>query len=353
MSGRPDPSGSDSAGEFTDALVALRVWAGKPSLRTLRDLARPAGALPTSTVHEILAGRRLPNLPRLEFVEAYVRTCLRVHGGAEPAETEAEVQRWRDAWRRLTSDRPYAIADGPPPVLARAPDPLPPVTVVTPEPLPAADPPPRTIVLAPPRRRSARMLAAAGLFLTGLLVGAVGVWFLPRDSGAPATAASGSAPPEVTCRTALPAPPDGPELISNGAFDRPLRRPWWTDSPKVELTAAGDALVAHVMGGTVNAWDAGLVHGGLGLRADTGYALVFRIAASTPARVRVTVQDGASPEAGPMLVHDVPAGPQPCLVALRFVADADTDAGELGFGVGGQRTAYSLTLDDVSLRPAG
>ncbi|MDR7321024.1 hypothetical protein [Catenuloplanes niger] len=249
VSGRPDPSGSDSAGEFTDALVALRVWAGKPSLRTLRDLARPAGALPTSTVHEILAGRRLPNLPRLEFVEAYVRTCLRVHGGAEPAETEAEVQRWRDAWRRLTSDRPYAIADGPPPVLARAPDPLPPVTVVTPEPLPAADPPPRTIVLAPPRRRSARMLAAAGLFLTGLLVGAVGVWFLPRDSGAPATAASGSAPPEVTCRTALPAPPDGPELISNGAFDRPLRRPWWTDSPKVELTAAGDALVAHVMGG--------------------------------------------------------------------------------------------------------
>ncbi|MDP9792731.1 hypothetical protein J2S43_001243 [Catenuloplanes nepalensis] len=190
MSDCPDPSGSDSPDEFTDALVALRVWAGKPSLRTLRDLARPAGSLPTSTVHEILGGRRLPNLPRLEFVEAYVRACLRAHGGAGPAGTEAELRRWRDAWRRLTSDGLYTITFGPPapspePMSAlsrtRPADSMPPAEVIVPELLPPADPPPRTVVPRP-RRRSARVLAAAGLFVAGLVVGAAGVRLLPRLS---------------------------------------------------------------------------------------------------------------------------------------------------------------------------
>ncbi|MDR7277457.1 hypothetical protein J2S41_004235 [Catenuloplanes atrovinosus] len=343
MSGCPDPSGADGPAQFVAALIQLRAWAGQPSLRTLRDLARPAGALPTSTVHEILAGQRLP---RLQFVEAYVRACLRAHGDAGPG-TEAVLDQWREAWRRLASGRSPSAPRG-----SAAPSPLPPAEIVTPALLPVAGPPPREIIAStmPPRRSSSPVAAVAG-FLAGLVLGGAGVWFLPEpaaERGAPA-----SVPSEGLCASAPPERPGGPELIVNGGFDRPLGRPWRTSSAKVELTAADDALVAHVMGGTGNPWDAMVVHDGLALRAGASYTLLFRISANVPARVRVTVQDGAPPDSHAALVRDVPAGPRPCLVALTFTAGRDTAAGELSFGAGGLRTAYSLTLDDVSLSGPG
>src|SRR3954462_4421521 len=76
----PDPDGSE--GGFVESLKGLRRWAGQPSLRRLQQLGgtvravsgHEVPALPPSTVSSVL---RRPDLPRLEFVEAFVTACLR------------------------------------------------------------------------------------------------------------------------------------------------------------------------------------------------------------------------------------------------------------------------------------
>lgn len=104
----PDPTGARDAAEFVALLAALRRWSGQPSLRTLQRLAgrvqTAAGAevtaLPPTTTSWVLTGKGLPKLPRLEFVDLYVATCLRACGQPDSV-IIAEVHRWRSAWRRL------------------------------------------------------------------------------------------------------------------------------------------------------------------------------------------------------------------------------------------------------------
>src|SRR3569833_3600167 len=92
----PDPSRADSPAEFLNELKALRVWAGQPSLRRIERLAKAHGHyLPSSTTHEVLVGKRLPNLPRLEFVDAFASACLRAEGNTEESAIPAEIERLR------------------------------------------------------------------------------------------------------------------------------------------------------------------------------------------------------------------------------------------------------------------
>jgi hypothetical protein len=126
---RPDPADAATPEQLVTQLNELRAWAGRPSFRTLRDLAGtrpgtgepPAEALPVSTTHEILAGKRLPKLPRLDFVEAFVCACLRA-AQCPPDEIAAEVERWRCRWRGLarTGGGVEAPADPAPPTQRRA-----------------------------------------------------------------------------------------------------------------------------------------------------------------------------------------------------------------------------------------
>lgn len=107
--GPPDPSHAATAAQFVEQLNRLRRWAGQPSYRVLRELAGvKTGAdgaridvLPASTAHEILAGKRLPRLPRLDFVESFVAACLR-KAGLGPTEIEQELELWRQSWRILS-----------------------------------------------------------------------------------------------------------------------------------------------------------------------------------------------------------------------------------------------------------
>ena len=107
MPTQPDPASAADAADFVRLLGELRVWAGSPSLRTLRRLGGsivsaagdPIDALPESTTSYLLNGRGLPRLPRMEFVEAYVSACLRAAGrSGDPA---AELEPWRTAWSRI------------------------------------------------------------------------------------------------------------------------------------------------------------------------------------------------------------------------------------------------------------
>jgi hypothetical protein len=147
----PEPSGAGSAGEFIAELNALRAWAGKPSLRRLRDLAGRSD-LPTSTTHEILSGKRLPRLPRLEFVEVFVRACLRARD-VTGTEADQAIEAWRRHWRRLAAGTP-----------------------------PAADEAPSARTGRARRRHLPHLLIAGVCLLAGALTGALIARFRPRRS---------------------------------------------------------------------------------------------------------------------------------------------------------------------------
>ncbi|GAB3425148.1 ATP-binding protein [Flindersiella endophytica] len=113
--GLPDPDEVPNAKEFLAALRDLRSWAGQPSLRRLRMLGGKTtsvgghviDALPTSTISAWLAGKR-PHLPRSEFVEAYVRACLRAQGITPDLVTQ-EVRRWLGVRHRLEAASAQAV----------------------------------------------------------------------------------------------------------------------------------------------------------------------------------------------------------------------------------------------------
>ncbi|RZS40829.1 tetratricopeptide (TPR) repeat protein [Herbihabitans rhizosphaerae] len=105
---QPDPGTASTPAEFVEALKALRLWAGQPSLRRLSSLAgtttTPDGdevaALPPSTASHVLTGKTLPRLPKLTFVEAFVTGCLSACGESTQRVRD-QVHRWQNAWRAL------------------------------------------------------------------------------------------------------------------------------------------------------------------------------------------------------------------------------------------------------------
>jgi hypothetical protein len=108
VEGAPTATGAGDAAEFVERLGQLRVWAGRPSFRHLATLAgttvTPDGhvvdRLPPSTVSDVLAGKRLPHLPRMDMVGAFVETCLRVCH-VPPDSIEKATEAWLGEWRRL------------------------------------------------------------------------------------------------------------------------------------------------------------------------------------------------------------------------------------------------------------
>ena len=99
----PDPVSASSQADFVAALRELRLWAGQPSLRRIRQLGgktidRSRGAvidvLPESTTSYTLRGVRFP---RAEFVRQFVAVCLRLRD-RDHDEVASWVERWHDAW---------------------------------------------------------------------------------------------------------------------------------------------------------------------------------------------------------------------------------------------------------------
>ncbi|SNT56289.1 Tetratricopeptide repeat-containing protein [Actinacidiphila glaucinigra] len=84
---RPDPLSVATTAEFVQALKALKVWAGDPSLQVLSRRTK----IPTSTLADALnPGRR--RLPPLDTVRSVASAC----GAAG-----ADLERWEKAWRGL------------------------------------------------------------------------------------------------------------------------------------------------------------------------------------------------------------------------------------------------------------
>ena len=194
--GRPDPGAATTPTEFLQALHELRAWAGQPSLRTLTALAGtvpgqpPADVLPVSTLSDNLAGKRLPNLPRLSFVVAFVGACLQTRGHHDEKEIAAETDRWSQAWQAMS-----ATGTGQPPDQPTQADPQP-----APEPLVAdlSPAPARSDPYQRHKRRAAGLLPAITGFL-GVTIGALIVWL-----AMPTTPANINRPPSSLPPAAMP-----------------------------------------------------------------------------------------------------------------------------------------------------
>ncbi|MFC8511099.1 helix-turn-helix domain-containing protein [Streptomyces sp. NPDC057411] len=87
-SNQPDPIGVSSPAELQQALRAVHVWGGAPSLRELER--RGNGALRRSTVSDMLRGE--PSVPDYDRYLAFLRSC-----GID----DASLDVWVFIWRRL------------------------------------------------------------------------------------------------------------------------------------------------------------------------------------------------------------------------------------------------------------
>ncbi|MFG1711357.1 BREX system ATP-binding domain-containing protein, partial [Nonomuraea sp. M3C6] len=105
----PTVVGVEDAAGFVERLNQLRVWAGRPSFRRLTALGGTTTTpdrdvvdlLPRSTLSDVLTGKRLPELPRMELVGAFVAACLTACA-LPPDVIDTVVEQWLAEWRRLS-----------------------------------------------------------------------------------------------------------------------------------------------------------------------------------------------------------------------------------------------------------
>lgn len=321
-----------TAEDFVAELRRLRAQVGDPSLRNLHRIAgkriaeAPNGhrmdPLSPSTTSEILGGKRLPRLPRLEFVESYVTACLSFHGLDDPA-AAAEVERWRERWHSLaTREQPE-------------------------EPVP--------LDLPRPRRRLTLPLVVV-VFLAGFGVG-IGVsrsWPARQLSSASLTASTQpsiqpSAEALDVCLapgTALPTgqdvlrlPPEGQQAGS-----------WWVNDPDfATLHTDGRRFRADIVAGKPRPGDVIIVKGDVALVQGSTYALAFSASADHPTTIRVRVQDNQPPHYEWSYDQEVPVTQHRCLHLYQFVARKTSAHSELTFQVGGRDQDFQLQIQDASL----
>lgn len=320
----PDPFRAQTPAEFVDALNHLRVWAGQPAYRQISRLAaqrpdgRPAAEpLSPSTVQEVLAGKRLPRLPKLTFTESFVTACMRSRGATDQ-QAEAAVDRWRAAWRALATDE--------------------------------APPPPPVDSDRPPARRKRPLVAAlvlVAVFVAGAAAGSVGTWLATRDD-VPATSAAGPDRQQTgECGPAVDRPA-GPDILT-----RPATENWWTNDRRIGLAvkdrAAWDAAVDS---GSQNPWDLLVVRGSVQVQIGHRYALVVTVSASASLVIRVRVQDNEAPEYKASLHEDVSVGPQECHRTFTFVGAKTSGTSEVTFQLGGH-DAFRIAAKDLALIDVG
>ncbi|MEU8240913.1 hypothetical protein AB0C07_21940 [Actinoplanes missouriensis] len=318
--------------EFVAALRRLRTRVGDPSFRQLskvaerRAAAAPAGKapelLPPSTTSEILAGRRLPRLPRREFVEAYVAACLCASGAAEAVIT-AEVARWRQMW--------HTLAD--------------------PEDVPER---------AGSRRPYRTGVVVVAVFLAGTAVGAQGIrWWDARTPAAGAVAA----PPAVAGSPDPGSPgagsPDADRCAEPGAADPSGRDvlgvaaapdAWWSShATAIRLDAAGAGFEATVSGGTAQPGDLLVAKKDVTLVEGRGYGLAFTADADHATTIRVRVQEGEGPLYYPSFMRDVAVDESGCRHVYRFTAARSNPLSELTFQFGGHPEDVTVRLSGVML----
>ncbi|MDR7277065.1 carbohydrate binding domain-containing protein [Catenuloplanes atrovinosus] len=291
---------------------------GAPSLRDLGRIAnrRRTEPLPASTTSEVLAGKRLPRLPRLEFVESYVGACL-TKAGLPEEHIADRMTRWRDAWLSLAESKP---SEAPPP-----------------SPAPAR------------RRRLGRgWVLVAAAFAAGALVGSAGI----RSIGTPDPAGTltaldpaGTLPASAEQSDACEAP--GPAATGRDALAG--TPPWWTDKADLPLDAGDRAFGITVRPGTSRPGDLIVVKSAVRIETGRRYVLTFTARADRPASFRVRVQDNDAPHYVHSIDRDLPVDTQNCHHRYEFTGGKTSAQSELTFQLGGQPHEFHLNISAVTL----
>lgn len=308
----PGPVGT--AEEFVAELRRLRAQSGQPSFRELSRIAekRLASApdgdriepLPPSTTSEILAGKRLPRLPRLEFVESYVAACVTANQLDERS-AEQVVARWRELWRTLAEPAAVLVDTSAPAV--------------------------------PQRRRAVAWPVVLIVFVAGVGLGAAGMrWW---SSGRSASAAGYG----DEC-VAADEKPDGQDV-----FPEPGSRAWWGNNPDIQLVPDERAFEATVRSGTAAPGERIVVKSQLNLVQGRAYAVAFTVTADPAAEIRLRVQDSESPKWVQSYSRDLSASSTACRHIYQFTGAKTSNHSELTFQVGGQPQDFTLKVSDVAL----
>ncbi|MBB4743075.1 hypothetical protein BJY16_006534 [Actinoplanes octamycinicus] len=307
-----------TAEDFVAELRRLRVRAGDPSLRQLQRIAGkriadvPDGhrldPLSPSTTSEVLGGKRLPRLPRLEFVESYVAACLIADGLDEPA-IAAELEVWRQLWCGLATPEQSA------------------------EPVP--EQPPR------PRHRLTLPVAAVVIFAAGVAAG----WAIHRPAGP----AGPDAEAADTCLAPGAAAPAGQDVLRLPPAGQ-QGGSWWVNKPAVaRLSGDGRRFRADVTSGAARPGDVIIVKSDVALVAGRSYALAFSAAADRATTIRVRVQDSRPPDYQASYDRELSVDQGACRHLYRFVAQHTSAHSELTFQVGGRPHDFQLRVDDPIL----
>ncbi|WP_093838212.1 glycoside hydrolase family 9 protein [Streptomyces aidingensis] len=139
---------------------------------------------------------------------------------------------------------------------------------------------------------------------------------------------------------------EGPEQIVNGDFSAGTAPWWWTENSPASVVDG--ELCAEVPAGTLNPWDAIVGQDDIPLVAGEGYELSFTAHASIPVTIRTNVQMAVDPWTTEHSSADQ-ITTEPVTVSHIFAADADHDAAQLAFQIGGSEEAFTFCLDNVSL----
>lgn len=138
----------------------------------------------------------------------------------------------------------------------------------------------------------------------------------------------------------------GTELVVNGTFSSGSA-PWW-NGPNTTQSVVNGVWKVNVAGGTVNPWDAPTGQDNIPLVAGRTYTLSFDASASANVNVRATVQLGASPYTA-TLDRTVSLTTTTQRFTFPFTSSITTTTGQVDFQLGGSASAWTFTLDNVSL----
>ncbi|WP_067970466.1 glycoside hydrolase family 9 protein [Nocardiopsis trehalosi] len=164
----------------------------------------------------------------------------------------------------------------------------------------------------------------------------------PTTLGAAATAAALA----LSLLAAPPASADEVDQITNGGFDNGTTGWWHTENAPAAVVDG--RLCTEVPGGTADPWEAIVGQDGIPLTEGESYELTFTATASEEVPVRTLVQEPVAPFTTQLDERPL-VGPDAQEFAFTFTADTTMDDAQFAFQLGGNETAWTFCVDDVSL----
>ncbi len=142
-------------------------------------------------------------------------------------------------------------------------------------------------------------------------------------------------------------PSGGPEQVENGDFGDGTAG-WYSYGTTSSGIVNGEFCSA-VPAGLANPWDAGIGQNDIALLAGHEYVFSLDASADPGATVRAAVQLGAAPYTS-YFSRDLPMTAAGSHYEFTFTAPEDTTVAQVAFQVGANAAAYTLCIDNVSLR---